>query len=91
MGKGLEDKKERGSPMKRCYFCKGEVVEQATSVDFWWGDDLKIIEDVPAQICRQCGEKYFAAEVYKVMERLAKNTGHPIRRLSVDVMRYSPA
>jgi YgiT-type zinc finger domain-containing protein len=89
LGSGLEEKKERGSAMKSCYFCKGEVVEQPTNVDFWWGDDLKIIEDVPTQICRQCGEKYFAAEVYKVMERLAKGGDRPVRRLSVDVMRYS--
>lgn len=74
-----------------CYFCKGKVVEQVTSVDFWWGDDLKIIENVPARICQQCGEKYFEAAVYKEMERLAKGSGKAIRRLSVDVMRYSPA
>ncbi len=44
-----------------CYFCKGKVVEQVTSVDFLWGDDLQIIENVPARICQQCGEKYFEA------------------------------
>lgn len=74
-----------------CYFCKGKVGEQVTSVDFWWGDDLKIIENVPARICQQCGEKYFEAAVYKEMERLAGGSGKAIRRLSVDVMRYSPA
>ncbi len=74
-----------------CYFCKGNVVEQVTSVDFWWGDDLKIIENVPARICQQCGEKYFEAAVYKEMERLARGSGKAIRRLSIDVMRYSPA
>ena len=74
-----------------CYFCKGKVVEQMTSVDFWWGDDLKIIENVPAGICQQCGEKYFSPEVYEGMERLAKGPAPAASHLSVDVLRYSPA
>ena len=74
-----------------CYFCKGRVVEETTNVDFWWGKDLKIIENVPAGICHQCGEKYFKAEVYRQMERLAKGAGPPDRRISVEVMLYSAA
>jgi YgiT-type zinc finger domain-containing protein len=74
-----------------CYFCIGKVVQQPTSVDFWWGDDLKIIENVPAGICTQCGEKYFDSPVYKQMERLATGSGEALRRLSVDVVRYSVA
>lgn len=74
-----------------CYFCKGTVVHQPTTVDFWWGDDLKIIENVPAGVCTQCGEKYFDAPVYKRMERLAKEDSEAVRRLSVDVVRYSAA
>ncbi len=74
-----------------CYFCKGKVAQQPTSVDFWWGDDLKIIENVPAGICTQCGEKYFDSPVYKEMERLAKWGSEAVRRFSVDVVRYSAA
>ena len=74
-----------------CYFCKGRVVEETTNVDFWRGKDLKIIENVPAGICHQCGEKYFKAEVHRQMERLAKGAGLPDRRISVEVMRYSAA
>lgn len=45
--------------MTTCYFCKSPVIAQLTSADFCWGDDLKIIEQVPAEVCEQCGEKYF--------------------------------
>ena len=76
---------------KTCFFCKGAVVEQPTTVDFWWGEDLKVIENVPAGVCQQCGEKYFTGNVYGEMERLAKGAGHAVRHLSVDVLRYSPA
>ena len=64
-------------------------MEQHTNVDFWWDEDLKIIEDVPAGICQQCGEKYFEPFVYKEMERLAEGSGQAIRKLSVEAMRYT--
>ena len=62
--------------MSRCYFCKGKVVEKKVKVDFRWGDELVVIEDVPAEVCQQCGEKYFSPEVYKEMENLAKTKGN---------------
>jgi YgiT-type zinc finger domain-containing protein len=64
---------------------------QPTTVDFWWGDDLKIIENVPAGICTQCGEKYFDSGVYRTMERLAQAGGKPVRQCSVDVLKYTAA
>lgn len=54
-----------GDMMYKCFFCKGRIVEQKVRVDFRWGDDLVVIEDVPAEVCQQCSEKYFSPEVYK--------------------------
>ncbi|MBA5869141.1 MAG: YgiT-type zinc finger protein [Nitrospira sp. CR2.1] len=92
MGAGSTNQKKGAiAMMQTCYFCKGTVLSQPTTVDFWWGDDLKIIEQVPAGVCQQCGEKYFDGHVYQAMERLVQEPGAPIRRLSIDVMRYSAA
>lgn len=77
--------------MTTCYFCKDSVIAQLTSVDFRWGDDLKIIEQVPAEVCEQCGEKYFQTQVYQDLERLVKNPSKVIRHRSVDVLQYSVA
>ncbi|MEA2046105.1 MAG: type II toxin-antitoxin system MqsA family antitoxin [Euryarchaeota archaeon] len=74
--------------MKRCYFCKGRIVEQRVRVDFRWGAELVVIEDVPAEVCQQCGEKYISPEVYKEMENLAKTKVKPIRHISIDVIRF---
>lgn len=74
-----------------CYFCKGKVIQQTTNVEFRWGEHLKIIEQVPAGVCTQCGEKYFDAPVYKQMEQLAKGECVPARRVSIDVVRYTAA
>ena len=72
----------------RCYFCKGKVVKQKVNVDFRWGENLVVIEDVPAEVCQQCGEKYFQADVYKDMEKLAKGKASPSRHLTVDVIKF---
>jgi YgiT-type zinc finger domain-containing protein len=77
--------------MTECYFCKGRVEQQKVDVDFRWGHKLKVIEDVPAGVCQQCGEKYFEAAVYKVMERLAASRAKPVARLTIEVMRFKEA
>ena len=71
-----------------CYFCKGKVVRRKVSVDFRWGDKLKVIEKVPADVCQQCGEKYLHSAVYKALEELAISRAKPASRLSVDVVRF---
>jgi YgiT-type zinc finger domain-containing protein len=77
--------------MKECYFCKGRVFPQKIKVDFRWGRKLKVIENVPASVCQQCGEKYFQSSVYKTMEKLAASRAKPASRLTIDVVRYKKA
>ena len=74
--------------LSRCYFCKGKVGEQRINVDFRWGEELVVIEKVPAEVCQQCGEKYFEAQVYKQMERLAKSKTKSLRHLTIDVIQF---
>ena len=58
--------------MKTCYFCsKGILEDKKVTVDFRWGNKLVVIEDVPAKVCNECGEKYYSAEVSKEMEKIA--------------------
>ena len=75
----------------RCYFCKGKVVKQKVSVDFRWGNELVIIENVPAGVCQQCGEKYFSAKVYKQMEKIVKTKTKPLKHIIVDVVKFKEA
>ena len=77
--------------LTQCYFCKGHVTEQKIEVDFRWGRRLKIIENVPAGVCQQCGERYFHSVVYKTMQRLAASRAKPAARMTVDVVRFKKA
>lgn len=58
--------------METCYFCrKGILEDKKVTVDFRWGNKLVVIEEVPAKVCNECGEKYYSAEVSREMERIA--------------------
>lgn len=75
--------------VQSCYYCKGRVVLQSTTIDYRWGDSLFVIRDVPAGVCQQCGEKYLDSNVYKELERLAARRDHLKESINVDVLSYS--
>lgn len=67
--------KERNWPRagETCYFCsRGILEEKHVTVDFRWGEQLVIIENVPSRVCNECGESYYAAKVVRQMEQIAK-------------------
>jgi len=56
-----------------CSFCGGRVTDKLVQKACWWGDKLiAIIDNVPAGVCEQCGEKYYKAQVLKGIETLLK-------------------
>ena len=57
--------------------------------EYHWEGKLFVFEDVPARVCRQCGEKYFDASVVKAMERAVLGQLKPKRTLQVPVFSYS--
>jgi len=80
---GLGDQLKAG---ETCYFCgRGVLEEQRVTVDFRWGDKLVIIENVPAKVCNECGERYYSAKVVREMEQIVKG-GRKERELCVPVV-----
>lgn len=51
-----------------CTYCGGEVVEQTIDYDYRRQKHLMVVTNVPAGVCRQCGEKYFKPDVLKKMD-----------------------
>lgn len=76
---------------EKCYFCGGTIKKKKVRVDYRWGDKLTVLENVPAWVCNQCGEKYFDAEVAKEMERLAKAKEKVKRLINVPVKEFEKA
>ena len=72
-----------------CSFCDGELEERFVQHEYRWEGKLIVFEDVPARVCRQCGEKYFDALVVKAMERAVVGQMRPKRVLQVPVFSYA--
>jgi len=73
--------------LKKCYFCKGKVAEQRVTIDYRWGDMLVVINDVPAGVCQQCGEKYLTSGVYKDLETTAISKSCIMGRMTIDILK----
>jgi len=68
-----------------CAFCKGELEERLIRYLSEFEGRVIIIENVPAQVCAQCGEKVFRPEVVEKIQRLVWEQPSPKRREEVPV------
>ena len=58
-----------------CEMCNTHIQEKFVKQDFWIRGELVIVEDVPAGVCPQCGEKVVNAEVGRWVMELIGNSG----------------
>ncbi len=75
----------------QCHIC-GEVMEERQiKQDFWLKGELIVIEDVPAGVCPQCGEKVVRADVGRQIATLIEDPRHlrKARIMPVQVVRFS--
>ena len=77
----LADEKE----VKTCYFCKGRVEKAQVRHVHRWGERIIVFEDVPAELCQQCGEVYLEPHVLEVMDHLTSVGAKPKATISVPV------
>ncbi|PKP56004.1 MAG: YgiT-type zinc finger domain-containing protein [Candidatus Altiarchaeales archaeon HGW-Altiarchaeales-1] len=71
---------------EKCQFCGGILDHKKTNVDLRVNNEFIIFEDVPAKVCGQCGEKYFSAEVYTIIEERVKKKEDVKKVINVPVM-----
>ena len=58
-----------------CVFCSGEMENKTITVSRDWGGRITVFKNVPAQVCKKCGEPYFSLQIMKEMEqKLLKKT-----------------
>ena len=56
-----------------CDFCGGIVREKLITVDLRFAAKLYVFENVPAGVCRKCGERYYRGPVLERLEELASH------------------
>lgn len=57
-----------------CEICDTPMVEKRIKQDFWIRGQLIVVENVPAGVCPQCGEKIVNAEVGRRIGELLENS-----------------
>jgi YgiT-type zinc finger domain-containing protein len=74
-----------------CEFCAGETAPKKVRKQHWFQGKLYIVEDVEAQVCRECGEKYFHASTLDYIDQMIAGE-HQVKQVwSVEVLSASPA
>ncbi|TVL98772.1 MAG: hypothetical protein CV087_20510 [Candidatus Brocadia sp. WS118] len=67
-------RKESGYNYGECEICNNHTQEKLVKQDFWIRGGLVVVEDVPAGVCPQCGEKVVKAEVGQRIAKLIENS-----------------
>lgn len=61
-----------------CFFCKGKTVESTTKFIVDLGACVVIVKNVPALVCKQCGEVSFDHETAKKLEKIVDSIKNSI-------------
>lgn len=69
--------------------CGGKAESQKGPFVYDYGGDYFFIENVPAEVCVQCGEKTYSPEVADELIRLAKRKRQPAKTVQVPVFNYA--
>lgn len=71
--------------MKNCPFCRGAITSKRIEHVHHWKGRIYILRNVPAEVCAQCGEVFFAPPTLKVMDKIAASRRKPKELVSVPV------
>ncbi len=77
----------------RCHTCGERMKEKRIKQDLWVKGKLIVIENVPAGVCPQCGEKVVKAEIGQRIASLVepRTRLRTARTLTVPVIRFTKA
>ena len=71
--------------MKKCLHCKGPVEQRRIEHVHNWKGHLYMFRNVPAEVCIQCGEVFFAPQSLKAMDDVTDHDRKPDEHHSVPV------
>ena len=69
----------------KCLVCHHDMVERKITLDLRLGEDLMVIEEVPATVCENCGERVFTPEVTRQVQAVAQERKETARIILVPV------
>ena len=74
-----------------CEFCGGEARKKNVRRQRWLNKKLYIVENVSAEVCAECGERYFHAETLDAIDNFLSQK-HPVKaHISAEVVNLNQA
>ncbi|MBF0397353.1 MAG: YgiT-type zinc finger protein [Desulfobacterales bacterium] len=74
----------------KCEFCDGETKNKKVKRQHWIKDRLYIVENVPAEVCKECGERYFHAKTLDAIDNYLSVEHIVKKNINVEVVSISP-
>ena len=71
-----------------CEFCGGQTVKKKVKRQHWLHGKLYIVENVEAEVCTSCGERYFHATILDEMDRVLESEHEVKSEMIVEVVRF---
>ncbi len=68
-----------------CDICGGTRVRSLISYTIFYEGKPVIVENVPADVCQQCGEQYFAPETVEMLQQVVWSKKKPKRTIKTPV------
>lgn len=68
-----------------CEYCGGPILEKQVTVHRQVGGQYYLFEQVPAGVCKECGTRYYAANVLKRMAESIHGQQKAVREVLVPV------
>ncbi|MDO9130570.1 MAG: YgiT-type zinc finger protein [Anaerolineales bacterium] len=68
-----------------CEYCNGTIVEKRVTLHRKVKENYVLIENVPAGVCTECGTRYYAANVLKMIEESIRGKRQIAREAVVPV------
>ena len=75
----------------KCVCCGGELKHDSVTLSYEDHETYILVEHVPAEVCRQCGEKLYSPEVTDALLQFVKQQTEPVKVLHVPVYDFAKA
>lgn len=73
-----------------CEYCDGQVELRTIQARFHYKGSTVYVDNVPAWVCKKCGEQYFDAPVYKRLEEIARHRERITKSICFPLAEYTP-
>ncbi len=69
-----------------CEFCENNTIKTRVRRQHWLNGKLYIVENVEAEVCPECGERYFHAKTLDAIDSMLKKKHEVKQYINVEVV-----